>query len=165
MTTSIRPWLATLAAVSIVGLLAGPCVAAAPAGVRVQQAWIRWLPAGLPAGGYVTLVNGSDQPVQLIGAASVDYGQIQLHRTLTQQGMSKMSPVAAVRIPAHSTLSFEAQGYHLMLMHPRRMVMPGDHVQIELRFAGGAAIVASFEVRKPDASGDGGMANMPGMSH
>ncbi len=144
--------------------------------IRVEQAWIRWLPAGLPAGGYVTLTNRSDHAIVLVGAASPDYRQVQLHRSVVQGGLSKMVPVAAISISAHSTLDFVALGYHLMLMNPRVALSPGDHVPIELRFADGRSLVATFDLRPPSAVSSGtkhsgetdnmpGMSGMPGMSN
>jgi len=134
---------------------------AGAAGVRIEEAWIRWLPANLPAGGYLVLSNGSDQPRVLVGASSPDYGQVQLHRSITQGGLSKMVPVPRITIPAHSTLSFAAHGYHLMLMQPQARITPGDHVPITLRFADGQTLLASFQVRPPSATAPGGMAGMP----
>lgn len=141
--------------------------------IRVEQAWIRWLPAGLPAGGYVTLTNGSDHTIVLVGAASSDYGQVQLHQSIAQNGLSTMVPIARISIPAHSTLSFAAHGYHLMLMKPRVSLSPGDRVPIELRFADGHSQVATFDVRAPadgpgnprQPAGKDNMPGMPGMSH
>lgn len=138
--------------------------------IRVEQAWIRWLPGGLPAGGYVTLTNGSDHSIVLVGAGSSDYDQVQLHQSITEGGLSKMVAVAHILIPAHSTLSFAAHGYHLMLMKARVSLSPGDRVPIELRFADGRSLIATFDVRAPaddpsNASHAAGMENMPGMSH
>jgi periplasmic copper chaperone A len=135
--------------------------------VRVQQAWIRWLPANLPAGGYVTLTNLSDRAVALISASSPDYGSVALHRSLVHNGTASMVPVARINLAAHATLNFESLGYHLMLMQPRASVAPGDHVPVTLHFADGGSLTASFEVRKPAAGAPDAksMANMPGMSH
>src|SRR5262249_44547279 len=36
-----------------------------PAAVSVTDAWIRWVPAGNPAGGYFTLHNTGDKPITL----------------------------------------------------------------------------------------------------
>lgn len=140
--------------------------------IQVQQAWIRWLPANLPAGGYVTLSNAGDAPVTLVGASSPDYADVDLHRSLTRNGTASMVAVTQIRLAAHATLSFAALGYHLMLTQPRRSVTPGDHVPITLHFADGGSLTASFEVRKPDATaadkrmaGMPGMAKMPGTTH
>ncbi len=133
--------------------------------VQIQQAWIRWLPANLPEGGYLTLSNPSDQTVALVGASSRDYSSVELHRSLERNGTSTMVPVARIDIVPHSTLSFAALGYHLMLMQPRVAIAPGDHVPVTLHFADGRSLTVSFEVRKPAAGAptDKSMANMPGM--
>ncbi len=142
-------------------------------GLAVQDAWIRWLPSGLPEGGYVTLVNHSAQTLVLIGASSAAYGEIALHRSLQINGMSHMSMVDKITIPGHSTLSFAAAGYHLMLMQPQQTLAPGAHVQITLKFAGGDSRTVEFELREPngaaaahgDMSGTHELNNMPGMAH
>ena len=59
---------ATMASLLLPGTFA---VAASPgAPIEVVAAWIRWLPAGLPAAGYATLVNRGDKPLSLISASS-----------------------------------------------------------------------------------------------
>ena len=45
-----------------------PAAGSSEAPIEVSAAWIRWLPAGLPAAGYATLVNTGDTPVSLISA-------------------------------------------------------------------------------------------------
>jgi periplasmic copper chaperone A len=133
-------------------LLAGSLQAADTAGVQVADAWIRWLPGNLPAGGYLTVVNSSDRAVSVVGAMSQDYGSVTLHQSRQQNGVASMAEVEAVKIGPHSRLAFETEGYHLMLEQPRKAVMPGDRVSITIRFASGASISVPFEVRPPGAS-------------
>ena len=145
----------------------------AESGVRIVQAWIRWLPANLPAGGYLTLVNDRDQAVILVAARSAAYGSVALHRTLNSGGVTRMVPVPSITVPAHATLDFAAHGYHLMLMQPLRTVKPGMQVPLVLQFAGGGSLHVAAEVKPPAAQPDSGhamkgmpgMADMPGMSH
>lgn len=142
--------------------------AQAPSGVselEIRDAWIRWLPSGLPAAGYLTLVNHGAAPLELIAASSDAYREIGLHRSVTHDGMSHMEPVKAITVPAHSTLRFAAAGYHLMLLQPTHALAPGDHVALTLRFSGGAERTVSFEVRAPNGSAPahGDMSGMPGM--
>ena len=40
------------------------------AGIQVTDAWIRWLPANLPAGGYAKVTNDTDKEIKLVGASS-----------------------------------------------------------------------------------------------
>jgi copper(I)-binding protein len=126
--------------------------AAALPGITVTDAWIRWLPANLPAGGYLTLRNDGDQPAALTAVSSPDFRDITLHRTSLRASVSSMQPVAQIAIAAHQAVSFAADGYHIMLEHPTRSVQPGDRVSITLHFADGAAVTVPFEVRRPDAA-------------
>jgi copper(I)-binding protein len=157
-------------------VVAGPRAQHDAEDLLIEQAWIRWLPANLPAGGYLTVANHGDQPVVLVGASSPDYATIGLHRSVITDGVDNMQPVKQITVAPHSTLNFGATGYHLMLMMPVRPVAPGDRVPITLQFADGRRQVVDFEVRKPDATapatpaapapsmrGMPGMKNMPGM--
>jgi periplasmic copper chaperone A len=133
--------------------------------LEIRDAWIRWLPAGLPAAGYLTLINHSDQPIKLTGASGEAYRDISLHHSMSHEGMSHMEAVGEITVPAHSTLRFATAGYHLMLMQPAHTLAPGDHLVLALHFAGGADYSASFEVRAPNGSapGQNDMQGMPGM--
>ena len=138
--------------------------------MKIRNAWVRWLPgnlpAGLPAGGYVTLVNNSDQPISLIAASSPDYALVSIHRSRTTGGISQMLPVNKITVGAHSTVEFAAQGYHLMLERPTRALRPGDRVSVTLQFAGSAAVTASLAVRGPGAGTEmPAMPGMPDMTH
>ena len=134
-----------------------------PEDLQIEQAWIRWLPASLPAGGYLTVANRGDRAVVLVGASSPDYAGVDLHRSVIEGGLSKMEPVQQIVVAPHSTLAFSATGYHIMLTTPTRPVAPGARVPITLHFADGRSLVVNFEVRKPDANGPAAMPGMPGM--
>jgi copper(I)-binding protein len=129
--------------------------AAAPASVpaQVQHAWIRWLPAGLPAAGYAVIRNLGDGTLRLTGAGSPDYGMVMLHHSRLARGDSTMERVDHLDIPAHGSVKLAPGGYHLMLSHARRPVKPGDTVQVTLEFAGGTTLQADFSVLPANASG------------
>ena len=55
--------------------------------------WVRWLPANLPAGGYLTIINHGDTAVRLLGASSNDYANVAIHQTHEQAGSSQMTDV------------------------------------------------------------------------
>jgi copper(I)-binding protein len=137
---------------ALLGLwIALSAIAATPAAtITVNDAWIRWLPANLPAGGYMTLRNTGTRPQTLTGATSPDFGEVSLHHTSQTDGVSQMQPVSQVEIPPGGVLSFGAGGYHLMLEQPTRSLKPGDQVSITLHFAGGSSTTARFEVRSPN---------------
>lgn len=122
--------------------------AAAPApDIEVTDAWIRWLPADIPAAGYMTLVNTQSSDRILIAVTSKDYGAIGIHQTLEDHGVSKMRPVESITLTPHATVRFAEGGYHLMLMQPTHPIHPGDRVIMTLRFKQGPPIDAVFTVR------------------
>ncbi len=139
---------------------AAPAFAADAPPVQASGAWIRWLPANLPAGGYVQLTNTSAKPVDLVGADSPDYGNTMLHQSVSKGGVMEMLHVDKVVIPAHGSMAFKPGSYHIMLMQPKKAVKPGDVVPITLKFAGGETMIVNFEVRKADATGPGNMKGM-----
>lgn len=129
--------------------------AAGPAGlpVQVEHAWIRWLPASLPAAGYAVIRNRSDGTLRITGASSPDYGMVMLHHSRLAQGDSTMEMVNHLDIPAHGDVKLAPGGYHLMLSQPTHAIKPGDHVKVTLEFAGGETFQADFSVRPANASG------------
>lgn len=150
----------------VLGLM-GAAVNSPP--MLVRDGWVRWLPGNLPAGGYVTLVNSSNQPISMISAASPDYALVSMHRSRTTAGISQMLPVDKITVAAHSSVEFGAQGYHLMLERPTRALRPGDQVSVTLKFVGSPALTATLAVREPGAGSEmpamPAMPGMPDMTH
>ena len=130
-------------------LLAVPAFAA---GIAVQQPWVRWLPVGLPAAGYATLVNAGDTPVSLVGVSSPDYGAVMIHRSLDRGGMERMVMVDSIPVPPHGRAALTPGGYHLMLMQPRHAIRPGQQVTLIFTFADGSTIAVQAPVRPANAS-------------
>jgi copper(I)-binding protein len=136
-------------------LITAPALAArspALSPVRLTDAWIRWLPAGLPAAGYLTIANGGGRPLILVGASSPAYADVSLHQTQTHGGAMQMLAVEQLSVAPHATLRFAASGYHFMLSGATQPIKPGDRVPITLKFADSPSVTLSFAVRKPDAS-------------
>ncbi len=115
--------------------------------VEAQGAWVRWLPADLPAAGYVTLTNKESASLELVSASSPDYADVSMHQTLDNHGMSEMRAVTSLTLKPHATVRFAEGGYHLMLMKPARPLHPGDRVEIQFHFSDGRTMPVPFEVR------------------
>jgi copper(I)-binding protein len=132
-----------------VGLLGGTAVRPGEPSldIQVKEAWIRWLPANVPGGGYMTVINTGSAVRVLISASSPDYGEVGIHQTRIRNGMNEMRPVGSVELKPRIPVRFAEGGYHLMLMQPKRSLEPGDRVLITLRFVQGPSVEARFEVR------------------
>ncbi len=146
-------------------LLAGGAHAAAADHVRASGAWIRVLPGTLPAGAYVTLENDSDQPVALSGASSTMYAEVMLHQSSTAGGVSRMSMVDSLSVPAHGKAELAPASYHLMLMQPSAPVKPGDTVTLTLKFSDGSTLATDFIARPANALDAGEPHATPATDH
>ena len=138
------------------GLLVAGLAHAATGHVTASHAWIRVLPGALPAGAYVVLRNDGDAPVALTAAGSPAYGEAMLHESSRAGGMSRMTMVDALAIPAHGTQVLAPGGYHLMLMDAKQPVRPGDTVRITLKFDDGSTLPVDFIARPANALDDRG---------
>jgi copper(I)-binding protein len=121
--------------------------------VRVLAAWIRWLPAGLPAAGYLTLTNTGDKALALEAASSPYYGDVSIHRSIAHGTRIEMTPVKELELEPHTTLEFESAGYHLMLMQPTASADTAAKIPLTLRFSDGSSLLVPFEVRRNPAAG------------
>ncbi|HEU4670603.1 MAG TPA: copper chaperone PCu(A)C [Dyella sp.] len=146
-----RPHAALLAGL----LMAGAAHADQAAGVHASNAWIRVMPAGLPAGGYAVLHNDGDAPATLTGASSTAYAGVMLHQSSTEGGMGRMKMIDRLEIPAHGEVALAPGGYHLMLMHGSDTVRVGGQVPVTLQFADGSHATVSFLARPANAIGAG----------
>jgi len=152
----IAPALALIGFIVVSAALPHRTFAAPPGAkptIQVLAAWIRWLPADLPAAGYLTLVNTGDKTLRLVAVSSPAYRDVSLHRTVTHGDVEDMVPVKEITLEPHTTLEFETSGYHLMLMQPTASANTGTRVSIVLRFSDGSVLTVPFEVRKNPAEG------------
>jgi copper(I)-binding protein len=115
--------------------------------IEVSDAWIRRLPAGIPAAGYLTMVNRATVNRILVAVTSPAFGEVSIHQSVEDHGMSTMRPVDSVTLAPRVPFRFEEGGYHLMLMQPRSAIHPGDRVTMTFHFKDAPSIDAVFAVR------------------
>lgn len=123
--------------------------------VRASQAWIRVLPGDLPAGAYVVLENTGDQTATLRSASSVRYGNVMLHKSSSEGGVSRMAMVESLVIPAHGKAELAPGGYHLMMSKANPPVKVGDDVKLTLHFDDGSTLDTRFVTRPANATDAG----------
>jgi len=118
--------------------------------VTLSDAWVRSMPAGIPAGGYFTIHNGTPRTLTLKGASSPACGMLMLHRSDEMSGMASMSDVSSIDISAGETVKFSPGGYHLMCMDPTSAIKPGKKIAVSLEFTDGSKVQTEFAVRAPN---------------
>jgi copper(I)-binding protein len=124
-------------------LLTATAAQAAP--FDVTGAWFRSLPGKLPAGGYFTVQNNTGRDVAITGASSQACGMLMIHQSSNKGGMTGMTMLDQVKVPAGGKIAFAPGGMHLMCEQPKMKI--GAKVPVTLHLAGGNSVAVAFEVR------------------
>ena len=128
-------------------LLTAPCAWANE--ISVTNPWIREAPPVAEMfAAYMTISNNSKQTMQLESVTSAEIEMVEIHRTETHAGLSRMIKQSSLQIESGENVTLEPGGYHLMLMKPKRYLQEGDKVMLELHFNNGEAINVTAVVRK-----------------
>lgn len=107
--------------------------------IYVDKAWVR-LPAvvGSPGAAYFT-VHGGPVDDTLIRVSAPTAIRAEMHDTVSQGGVMRMTPLASAPVPAKSEVEFKPGGRHVMLYN-LRTVKPGGAVRLDFTFASGYQI-------------------------
>lgn len=142
------------------------CAIAAPSAARahdyslgalkIGNPWSRPNPPGAPtAAGYLTITNTGRDTDVLLGGSSPLAGKIEVHRMTMAGGIMRMRPVAGgLPIRPGQTVNFDPDGYHLMLVDPKRQFKVGEHIPATLRFQRAGQVRVEFEVLAVTPSGE-----------
>jgi periplasmic copper chaperone A len=106
-------------------------------GLEATDAWVREAPPGARVMvGYVHLHNAGATRLRIDGASSADFGAVELHRTVIEDGMARMLRDQTIDMAAGGTAVLEPGGLHIMLFRPSRRLAAGDQVNISLHCGG-----------------------------
>ncbi|AXK72002.1 copper chaperone PCu(A)C [Lysobacter sp. TY2-98] len=118
-----------------------------PCAPIVRDAWVRMTPMMPMGAGFFVLENRCKAPVAVTGASSPRFGDVSMHETRIEGGMSRMRPLARVDVAPGANAEFHPGGRHLMLMSPTGDVAAGGRVRIDLKLADGRRLPVDFDVR------------------
>ena len=115
----------------------------------IDAAWVRAAPPGAASlAGYLVLRNDCDAPVTVTGVEAADFAMPMIHRTVEEDGVSKMRHEHESVVASGAALTFAPGGLHLMLMRPKRALAEGDALRFGLVLAVGRTVFAIFPVRR-----------------
>lgn len=98
--------------------------------------------------GYLVLTNNTDKPVVIDGVASPQFGVVELHETVLEDGIARMRRIEELIVPARGSVTLERGGKHLMLMRARE---PAASVSLQLLSDGVPVLSIDYtRVPKPD---------------
>jgi hypothetical protein len=122
--------------------------------VTITEAWVREVPPGVKmSAAYMTITNLTDHELMLVSANSPEFGKIELHNTVVEDGVAKMIHQTQVPVPAKQSVVFKPGGFHFMLLDSQQNIVAGNKITLVLNFKEGqqsvVAEVKSALVDKP----------------
>ncbi|MEJ8865993.1 copper chaperone PCu(A)C [Pseudomonas jessenii] len=98
---------------------------------RVDDAWVRATVADQPSSGaFMTVTASSDS--KLLSVQTPVAKLVQIHEMSMKDDVMKMQKVPSVALPAGKPVSFNPNGYHIMLMNLTGQIKEGDKVPLTL---------------------------------
>ncbi len=136
-------------------LLLTPLLALADAGLDVIDPWAPEAPPGRMMAGFMDLHNSSDAPIVLVDAHSPQFGHVEIHTMVMDDGVMRMRRLEELVIEPGETVTLESGGLHLMFIEPLDRLSAGDEIAVELIDAEGRRYALNTEVRPRHGSGMG----------
>ncbi len=121
-------------------LLAGcavppPPVAITGDAIRVENPVARPATVGQNSAAYLMVINPTSSEDRLLSAASDVAAVIELHETINDNGVMRMTPQPeGFALPASSLVELKRGGKHVMFMNLNRDLKPGDQFVLTLTF-------------------------------
>jgi periplasmic copper chaperone A len=128
------------------GATASSSFAASGPAITVRDAWVRPGPAGAQSAAYLTITN-SGAADRLVAVTCTIAGSAMLHQTTTDpSGMTGMSMLADLPIPAGGSVTLRPGGAHIMLTGLSRALVEGSVVELGLVFESAGTVTVSAAV-------------------
>jgi len=116
---------------------------------KVMDPWVRSAPPAMKMhAAYFVVMNPAGKAVDLVGVSSPQYRMAELHLSKVEGGIATMVKQDQISVPGNGTVVFAPGGFHVMLMHPRKLIKTGDTVDITLKFADGTSLAVKAPVQK-----------------
>lgn len=136
-----------------------------PAPTYIDQAWVRLSPSkDRPSAGYF-VAHGGDADTQLRGVIT-DYAlKVDMHETVTKDGMTTMQAIDSVDIPARGEVAFAPGGKHLMILGVNDTAISRGKMQLTFLLANGDRLLVDAVIRKPEGAAAAAPASAPAPGH
>ncbi|CAI8818395.1 MULTISPECIES: copper chaperone PCu(A)C [Pseudomonas] len=132
----------------------------ASAQTQVDDAWVRaTVPTQSASGAFMTVTADSDS--KLLSVASPVAKDVQIHEMSMKNDVMSMGPVKSVDLPAGKAVTFDPNGYHVMLMGLNGQLKEGESVPLTLTVENAKGEKETVEVKAEVRS----LTNMQGHDH
>jgi copper(I)-binding protein len=121
--------------------------------IEIVEPWARASVAGRNSAAYMTIVNHAGAKDELVAASTPVAKVVELHTHLMESGVMRMRPVQAIEVNVGEPAVLRPGGLHVMLIDLTRDLMPGETIQLSLRFRNAGERVVEVPVMPAGASG------------
>lgn len=109
---------------------------ASEGGMTITAAWSRATAPGAPAAVvYLHLANRSNLNITLESIETPIAAQARIHKSVSREGVVKMTPIGKLSLAPGEQLEFEPGGLHVMLMGLRHPLVEGETFSITVTFS------------------------------
>ena len=116
--------------------------------LTLSELQVRATVAGVPtSAAYFTITNAGKTADKLLSIDCACATSAMMHESRSQNGISSMTMLSAVAIPAGGQVQFKPEGLHVMLVGLKAPLKAGALQEMTLRFAKAGTVKAGFHVR------------------
>jgi len=116
--------------------------------IMIENAWIREAPPiSRVQAGYATINNTQNYNVTIIAASSPAFKKVEFHKTVLENGLSKMLRQSSITIPSKSQIVLKPESMHMMLFNPIKPLHSGEKINITFTLKNENLITAGFIVK------------------
>jgi copper(I)-binding protein len=109
---------------------------------------VRATVAGVPtSAAYLTISNAGKAPDKLVSITCACAASAMVHESRTRNGISSMTMLHELTIPAEGKVTFKPDGLHVMLVGLKGPLKAGGKQDMTLRFQKAGTVKADFHVR------------------
>jgi copper(I)-binding protein len=116
--------------------------------LTLSELQVRSTVSGVPTtAAYLTIANAGKTPDRLLSIDCACADGAMMHETRTRNGVSSMTMLNTVAIPAGGKIEFKPDGLHVMLVGVKAPLKAGAMQPMTLRFEKAGTVKAGFHVR------------------
>lgn len=118
--------------------------------LEVTNAWARSsLSSNNNSAAYMAINNPTNKQITILGASAADVANnVELHKSFVdEKGVSRMTSIDKIVVPAKSSISLAPGGIHIMLFELKRKLNVGDSFKIVLALEDMDAITVDAQVK------------------
>lgn len=102
--------------------------------------------AGETSAVYMSITNNGDDAVTIVSAETGAAGLVEIHETVVENDVARMSPVESIVIESGETVELRPGGMHIMLMQLTQDIAVDENIDVTLNFESGESETVSAVV-------------------